>query len=245
MYTDMMDPKAIRVVGYGSNPFDWPVAVELIGLNLVDGEADPDGLQPLFHRDEMNTQMPPVRPPGFTGDIQYTFWPVYYVDGQWTTFPALEFWGDQAGTPRIGTGRLINNWRNWCYWVDDAATKGYAPTLGDPFGYFLTAGDQRRMDVWNVRRRSNIWFGTLQWGSCPATMPQVPAPTPTPTPVPPTHQPPAPVPSPTPGSTGSTSGSGLMALELERNQTLADMLTTFQLIRQELTAIREALTKSL
>lgn len=181
---DMKDPKDIQVLGYPGNPLDWPIVLELQGLELVPGQDDPNGLRPLFDRAAMDKAFPNVRafpndrngnpnPPN-EGWIQYTFWPVVLHEGRWATFPAIEFWGDRFGDPRIGTGAIVNNWNNWVYWLTALANADIR--LGAPFGAFLTSGDRRRMDVGDVRVRTNIWFGTLEWGVMPAATSHAPEP---------------------------------------------------------------------
>lgn len=200
-YADDLDPSLITVLGYAGNPFTWPATVELFGIRHVEGDtSDTTGIQPQFHRDEMNGMFSDVQPPSWSGKVQSTLWPIFQVNGSWFTFPAIEFWSDRAGKPRFGTGALVGNWQNWAYWIGDPASQ-WNPAIGKPIGFFLTAGDQRRMDVWAVRRRTNICLVTLAWGDCPRLtgttepVPVDPPPHPTPTPEP------TPTPVPVPSTT--------------------------------------------
>jgi len=102
------------------------------------------------------------------GCIDYTFWFIVKVNGQWHTAGLQEMWKGRGGVGGFTTGSW--HWEfssNYAYdrnrW---GAMTDYRPNPGEEMGMFITAGDARccapgYSGVTSVRERSNVVKVTL------------------------------------------------------------------------------------
>lgn len=164
-----MDGIDLRDVQFRSSPnvADWPITVTLNGVEFKSGTAamgNTCGVRPIFDRTEMNARWPDVKPPDWTGAIQFTLWAFVRIGGVWYGAALQEFWSNRNGEPRIWSGApILTQWSDWVYrnqWGPEL--EGYRPKVGDPIAFMLTAGDRRLMDVGDVRERTNVLLTTLQ-----------------------------------------------------------------------------------
>lgn len=174
---------------------------------------------------------PELTPPGWTDPLQYTFWPIYQVNGRWLTTGAIQFWRF-----RNGTGSPLHSIA--ADWVPGSCgeMKSHQPVPGEPIGFFVTAGNQRIVDQHIVAERSNVVLITYPAGENqvftfaaappPVVTPPVPAPSP---------QPPAPLPPPPPPVIVAPPDLGPIAARLDSlAQELALHETQSALRQQEL-----------
>jgi hypothetical protein len=184
-------------VYHGSpNVSRWPVTVVLQGVEFKSGrESDGNtvGVRPIFDRAAMNSRWPDVKPVGWDGFIQYTFWACVRPSTVWHCAGLHEFWSDRNGAPRIWTGApILTQWSDWVYrnqWGPEMET--YRPQVGDEMAFLLTSGDRRLMDLGDVRERTNAVRVKVVAAGIPENLggsPQpepTPVPSPTPQPIPP------------------------------------------------------------
>lgn len=227
---DPLDLTTVAVLGGSVDPRTWPATVTLDAIEMLPGDVhDRTGIVPHVDREWMNARWPDVPafksdehgrplPPDRWGYIQCTLWVIFRGAGLGPVlamFPAIEFWSNRRGHPRIGTGALLNNWRNWSYWVPEAA--GREARVGDTFGFFLTAGDRRRMNVSEVDERTNVlWVRLVESGICPVVDPftgEAPPPVPVPAPGPIEPPPPPPAPGDVPAPADGLHVRAVVALE--------------------------------
>lgn len=198
----------------------WPVTVALEAVELKSGRASDGntvGVRPVFDRATVNRRWPDVKPPGWEGFIQYTFWACVQPADRWHCAGLHEFWSDRNGSPRIWTGApLLTQWSDWVYrgqWGPEM--EAYRPREGDEIVFLLTAGDRRLMDLGDVRERSNAIRVHLVADGL--ARPLVGGVTPSPVPDPQPQPSPAPLPSPSPDLV-SQIASRLAALEAYASQ---------------------------
>lgn len=181
---------------------------------------------------------PDVVPPGWTGPIQYTVWIGMNISGGWQLCPVLEFWFGRGLDADVDAGNnpLFDAQvaRNWTYFCGQMARQ---PVAGEPIAFMVSAGDQRRMDVFGVRERSNIVI--VNWpAAVPSTTTFNQAPTPVPTPTP--------QPTPDPGGHHSADDERLDALTREVGELRRELVQVHQTVdnvavleQRELEAIGE------
>jgi hypothetical protein len=156
------------------------------------------GVIATFDKRDGPRRWPDVRPPGWDGDIQYTLWIGMQIRGEWHVASPIEFWytrglqGDDAGGDITRDMQVA---RNWTY---DCGQMARQPSAGESVAFFVTAGDQRKRDVFAVHERSNVVVVPFP-ANAPATFTFAAAPQPVVTPPPVATPPPVVVPPPQPG----------------------------------------------
>lgn len=149
----------------------WAETTTITALSLQPSGVHVEFTQP--------TRWPDVTPPGWTGSLQFTLWPVVTIDGQPYAAGCIEFWSEPGlrnGGPVCDPGQLPGNW----YDKMAAPLHGYQPQPGERVGWFITSGDQRLKDVHAVTERSGIVWTPFTYGDY--TFAQTPVPPPTPVP---------------------------------------------------------------
>lgn len=92
------------------------------------------------------------------GEIQFTLWVVLKINGQWMAVACIRCISRAPNDnyvptgPTLVPGQLPNNWYYFAPWP----VGGYQPQPGEPVGWFLTSGDQRRGDIHTIMERTNI-----------------------------------------------------------------------------------------
>jgi hypothetical protein len=180
--TDAFDP-AFALVHNSPVP-DWPVGTTLTSL-----EIRADGVHVEFTRKDGDQRWPDVTPPGWGGPIQYTLWFGMQIGGsiRWHIAGLIEYWHDLDANG----GDITKNNQIAVNWTYDCGEMARQPLPGERVAFFVTAGDQRKKDVWAVHERSQVVIVPF-----PATTPTVftfapsdpnppPVPEPEPPPVPP------------------------------------------------------------
>ena len=164
-----------------------PVAVDrqstatLTGLTFKE-----DGVAVEFTRkfDTSVPRWPDVTPPGWSGPIQYTLWLGMRNGAEWNIAGLIEYW---YGLEASGGNVILDNQieKNWTY---DCGPMARQPAAGEPVAFFVTAGSQRKKDVFLVRERSNVVVVPFP-GKVPThyslNTPIPPTPNPEPVPTPP------------------------------------------------------------
>jgi len=138
--------------------------------------------------DTTTPRWPDVTPPGWDGPLQYTLWLGMRNGAEWNVAGLIEYW---YGLEASGGNVILDNQilKNWTY---DCGPMARQPAAGEPVAFFVTAGSQRKKDVFLVRERSNVVVVPFP-GAVP-THYNLNTSTPIPTPVPD----PMPTPTPTP-----------------------------------------------
>lgn len=92
------------------------------------------------------------------GEIQYTLWVVCNTPDGWAACGVIRCISRAPNDnyvptgPTLAPGQLPTNWYYFAPWP----LGGYQPQPGEPVGWFLTAGDQRRGDIHTITERTNI-----------------------------------------------------------------------------------------
>lgn len=149
--TDAIDLTAAVVVNAPADVADWPITVVITELRM--NSAGPKDGVGFTTAPELPASWN-CRPAGWTGDLQYTVWPVVKVNGQWVTSGIIQMW---QGRPNTGAPILTDFHKNWAYATRWGGLYDYQPQVGDRMGFFLTAGNARdERGVTSVRERSNV-----------------------------------------------------------------------------------------
>lgn len=145
--TDAIDLATAVVANSPPDIASWPVTATISHLDM----STPAGLS--FTFSAQNT-WPNYTPPTWTGALQYTVWPVVFIDGRWRTAGIIQMW---QGRPSTGAPILSDFAKNWTYDTRWGALAGYQPHQGELFGFFLSAGNARgETGVTSVRARTNV-----------------------------------------------------------------------------------------
>ncbi len=125
----------------------WPVTTTIKSLSFRT-----DGVAVEFSKKSGPGRWPDVRPPGWSGPLQYTLWIAMNIGGTWHTCSPIEYW---YGLVANGGNVTINNQIavNWTYYCGPMKRQ---PQPGEQVGFFVTAGDQRLKDIFIVHERSNV-----------------------------------------------------------------------------------------
>lgn len=225
---------------------EYTPTVDLQGVEFA--PADDRGVKLLFDRTQVNLRWPDFRVPGWTGDLQWTLFAGFQVNGQWQMGGFHEFWGSRGGAPREWTGAhpavvvngLVTHWQlNWAYdrkRFGDLC--GVAPYEGLPMALMMVAGGARpgTSNHVTVAERSNIIVVPLRMSGREMARVEVPEPTPVPGPEP---QPiPEPIPQPVPAPVPSVDFVALLeriAVACEANtQAQQDTLVALRALLEEL-----------
>lgn len=201
---DGIDLKTAQIHNSPKDVCDWPVGVELQGVEFKPGTPSDGncGVRPIFDRPALNGRWPDVRVwthnpetgrPNDPNDgwIQFTLWAFVKTGNVWRGAALHEFWSDRRGTARVWTGApILTQWSDWVYrnqWGPEM--QGYQPRAGDEVAFMLTAGDRRSPhNLGDVRERTNVLRVKLAASGIPevlggAPVGTVPAPEPVPVPV--------------------------------------------------------------
>jgi hypothetical protein len=136
---------------------EWPITTTLTTIDI-----STEGVALAFSKQDGPDRWPDVTPPGWSGSIQYTLWIAMQIDGRWYTNGPLEYWYGLARTggnilaptpDPFDDPFLMQIPGNWTY---DCGIMARQPAPGELVGFFVTAGDQRKKDVWAVHERSNV-----------------------------------------------------------------------------------------
>jgi hypothetical protein len=134
-----------------NSPFDlasWPVTSAITRLDLR-----ASGVHAEF---SAQNSWPSVRPPGWSGDLQWTLGMCLNLSGKWYCSAVVEFW---RGLYESG-GEPSGYARNWFYdqgrW---GPMSGHQPARSEIIGFFGCAGDCRNNtagDLSPVKERTNV-----------------------------------------------------------------------------------------
>ena len=195
----------------------WPATTRITALRF-----NPPGVLGIVPVFDALDRWPDVRPPGWDGDIRYTLWIGMLLGSpqQLHIAGVMEFWrnrgiGTNAGDKDAGGNVLVDDQirKNWTY---DCGEMARQPQPGETVFFFVTAGDQRKKNVFGVQERSNVvavkWPTTDGDYTFPDTEPE-PGPTP--------GTDPHPLPTPDPGPTPPAN----LATLLERVANALEQLT--------------------
>jgi hypothetical protein len=202
-YTDMIDASSVEVVKSFSDAMSWPIGVGITGISLEPGH----GVVPFISGLD---RWPDFRKAGWDGDLRYTLWAGFKVNGRWVMSGFMQFWKDRRDTgahpleiadggPLAGVG---SNWQ--ANWADPrggwGALDNYRPTAGELMALMVTTGDARMggdRDTLKMKERSQIVTVPLQLhGSWVFAAEDAPGPTP--------HLPDPPSPQPQPNHLAET-----------------------------------------
>jgi hypothetical protein len=146
--SDGINLSTATIMNSPSDVANWPATARLTLLDLGVGGAHVE-----FTKKDGPGSWPDVRPPGWSGDLQYTLWIVLNVNGRWYASGCIEYW---RGLDRNG-GPPSQYAQNWYYdpirW---GAMSGHQPAPGEQVGFFVTAGDARNNGTSILHERSNI-----------------------------------------------------------------------------------------
>lgn len=167
--TDAFDLSLARVHNSPFSVGNWPITTTLTALEFRE-----KGVYVEFPKKDGPNRWPDVNPKladgtpwtnpdGSLGMIQYTLWIGMNIGGTWHVSAQMEYWHDlDANGGNVTLDNQIA--KNWTYDCDEMARQ---PAPGEPVAFFVTAGDQRKKDVWAVHERSQVAIVPF-----PATVPQ-------------------------------------------------------------------------
>lgn len=135
---------------YPSEVVGWPATTTLQAIEWRRG-----GVHLEFAK---QASWPELTPPGWTGSLQYTLWLGMQVNGTWHISGPMQYWkglneqgGDVTGfVAEKGTWQIPENW------TYDCSAMRRQPQPGEPVAWFVTAGDQRKHNLFVVSERSNV-----------------------------------------------------------------------------------------
>ena len=186
MFRDMIDASSVRVVNSFPDAMSWPITVGITGIDLKEGR----GVVPMVKGLE---RWPDFRKPGWDGDLRFTLWAGFKIDGQWFMSGFMQFWKDRRDTGahplEIDPAKGINQWQaNWAYggW---GPLDSYVPTQGTLMALMVTHGDARFAGQRELAERSQIVTVPLNptgsWAFLESDDQPQPQPAPAPVPGPP------------------------------------------------------------
>jgi hypothetical protein len=231
---DQIDLSQVEVHHSPANVASWPVTVKITRITMRPNGVQPDGVA--FDFTQMN--WPEYTPPGWTGSLQYTVWPVVRINGAWHTAGIMQMWKGRAST---GAPLLTSFAKDWVYSDRWGPLVGHQPVVGEQMGFFLTAGDARdQTGVTSVAERSNVVLvnvpandsGDFEFPD--ATPPPPPVATPPPAGTPPVA---TPAPStPPPGSSDQLAelNAKLDALKQQQAEDTAKILAAIADLKQDI-----------
>ncbi len=130
---------------------NWPITTALQTVDIR-----PQGVLVEFSKKDGPGRWPDVRPPGWSGTLEYTLGMCLNIGGQWHCSATIEYWHGLA----YGGGPPGEFAKNWFYdpirW---GPMSGHQPAVGETIGFFVCAGDCRnnlRGDLSPARERSNV-----------------------------------------------------------------------------------------
>lgn len=148
---DAIDLASTLIVDAPADIASWPVTSTISALTMAPSADSNPGLSFDF---DASARWPNYTPPGWTGPLQYTVWPVVFINGQWVTSGIIQMWQGRAST---GAPILTDFAKNWVYAARWAPLTGYQPVVGEKMGFFLSAGNARDgTGVTSVRERTNV-----------------------------------------------------------------------------------------
>lgn len=154
MPPDAVDLGQTTIHNSPSDVAQWPATAKVLSLAI-----QLQGFQIDFTKRDGAGSWPDYVPPGFGGPIEYTLWSVEKVNGPWHASGPIQIWRDPSHTLWIG-GQPSMLAQNWYYdpgrW---GPLSGYQPAVGEPVGFFVTAGNARNVPApgaTSVLERSNV-----------------------------------------------------------------------------------------
>ena len=134
---DAIDLSTATVYNSPPDVASWAVTTAITELEVTTA-----GIHVAFDKSDGPGRWPDVTPPGWGGPLQYTLWLMLDIDGQWTTSGIVQFW---YGLPASG-GDVTQSDQialNWVYDGRWGTMQGHQPAVGEPVGFFVTAGNER------------------------------------------------------------------------------------------------------
>lgn len=154
MIPDALNLANVTIIRSPTDIASWPITVAITGLTMT-----PDGgLTFTFDRAIPESWKWPSNPANPADHFQYTVWAVIRDGGVWMAAGFVQMWqGRPMGTRALPP--ILSNYVNW--WGDIRHPWGpmsnYRPGVGDPVGFFISAGNARLTEgVTSVRERSNV-----------------------------------------------------------------------------------------
>lgn len=164
---DAIDMQSVIITPQSPDVRSWPVGAHLssVGIYYGDKEMTIDfskrwgpGAWPIVRNME-------------GGEIQYTLWyltQLGHPNGPWYAGGGIDCISRGENDNYVPTGGVLNPRQipdNWFYFLTGDGTLGnYQPAIGEPVGWFLTAGAQRRDDVHVVMERTQIVIAPFMGG---------------------------------------------------------------------------------
>ena len=143
---DMLDLSQVQIVN-SPDVRGWPktAAIQTLALRA-------DGVHLDFTTEQ---DWPNVRPPGWSGDLQYTLWLILPINGIYIGSGIIQYWrgldvngGDVTRDQQIA--------RNWVYDRRWGGMYGHQPPPGELVGWMVTAGNARGQDDHSLAARSQV-----------------------------------------------------------------------------------------
>jgi hypothetical protein len=149
---DAIDLAAAVITNGSPDVRGWPIGATLTELTL-----GPGGMAINFTRRNGARAWPfVIGKEG--GEIQYTLWIGCRIGGRWFLSGAILCISRGPDDNYVPTGPVLDPGqlpRNWYYFAGDPLAT-YQPQPGEMVAWFVTAGEQRRADVHEIRERSNV-----------------------------------------------------------------------------------------
>jgi hypothetical protein len=151
---DVVDLSQATVYNSPPDVASWPATTMITTLDI-----EMQGFQVLFDKRDGPGSWPDYTPPGFGGPIEYTLWSVERIGGKWQTSGVIQIWRDPSDGLWIGgnpSGLAIDWYYDPGRW---GPLSGYQPAVGEPVGFFVTAGNARNVTApgaTSVLERSNV-----------------------------------------------------------------------------------------
>ena len=150
---DMIDISNAIECGSNIGVAHWPATAKVTKLSLL---PNSQGFNIEFTK---SNTWPEVIPPGWESGIQYTLWLVKdkkYIAGCFEYWKGCYF--EQGGNPTLYKphANIDQIAQNWLYWNELNQMQLWQPQFGETVGFFVTSGDQRRMNLSVIQERSNV-----------------------------------------------------------------------------------------
>lgn len=153
---DELDIQSVIITADAPDVRGWPIGSKLLTIALNRG-ADM-GVD--FTKRWTNGPWPFILN-SEGGEIEYTLWLLSQCgnpSGPWYAAGGINCISRGEFDNYVPTGPVLDNnqiAKNWFYYAP-APLGGYQPAIGEPVGWMLTSGDQRRGDIHAITERTNI-----------------------------------------------------------------------------------------
>jgi hypothetical protein len=150
---DMIDLSQALIVN-APDVQNWPQTARITALTF-DGSTS----RVFFTKQDGDGRWPDVRPSGWTGDLQYTWWLFKHINGQWVGSAFIQMWygRDGSGTPADPDvpSKYDAHWYYSSRWAPIHGSGQIQP--GEVIGMMVTSGNQRdSVGPDSVQERSNV-----------------------------------------------------------------------------------------